>query len=188
MLLTGLRLREVAEGRWSEIDLDERSWLIPGDRMKNGQPHWVHLSPAALAIVKDLPRIQGKEGKDFIFTTNGESPVSGFSRAKQRLDKAMRAVEACEAKDDDRAALPIEPFVVHDTRRTFARGCQRAGTPPEVVERLLGHRTETESGVKGVYQVYAFEPERRAALDKWADTLLATVAGKARVVKLRGAA
>ncbi|MEO6152946.1 MAG: tyrosine-type recombinase/integrase [Croceibacterium sp.] len=188
LLLTGARLREVAEARWSELDLEEASWLIPGNRMKNGEPHWIPLSPAALAIFKDLPRIAGKDGKDFVFTTNGETPVSGFSRAKARLDKAMKAVEADDARDGEREPLAIEQFVIHDTRRTFARGCQRAGTPPEVVERLLGHRTETESGVKGVYQVYAYEPERRAALDKWADTLAATVAGSARVVKLRGAA
>lgn len=188
LLLTGARLREVAEARRSEFDLEERSWLIPGNRMKNGEPHWVPLSQAAMGILDDLPRIKGKDGKDFVFTTSGETPVSGFSRAKQRLDKSMKAIEAAEAKDAKREAAPIEPFVIHDTRRTFARGCQRAGTPPEVVERLLGHRSETEAGVKGVYQVYAFEPERRAALDKWADTLMATVAGSARVVTLRGAA
>lgn len=187
LLLTGLRLREVAEGRWSELDLKERSWLLPGSRMKNGEPHWVHLSPEAVKILEGLPRIKGKDGQDYIFTTTGETPVSGFSRAKQRLDAAMGKIEAKEAADEERDAVPVAPFVIHDTRRTFARGCQRAGSPPEVIERLLGHRSDTKSGLKGTYQVYDFEPERRKVLDRWAKSLLATVSG-GNVLQLKGAA
>lgn len=187
LLLTGLRLREVAEGSWSEIDLAEQSWHLPASRMKNGEAHWVHLSAPAVAILKELPRIKGKDGQDFVFTATGETSVSGFSRAKQRLDAAMLQIEAQEAADEDKEAVAIKPFVIHDTRRTFARGCQRAGTPPEVIERLLGHRSDTKSGLKGTYQVYDFEPERKKALDRWANTILATVGG-GKVFQLRGAA
>lgn len=189
LLLTGTRLREVAQGHWSEINLEEKRWYLPGERTKNGKAHWVHLSPAAIAIIKDLPRVCKEDAPDFIFTTNGETPVSGFSRAKRRLDVAVAKILAADAEDAGETTPKLNPFVIHDLRRTFARGCQKLGYPPEIVERLLGHVTDTESGLKGVYQTYGFEPERVEATNKWADRVRRIVDGcSARVVKLRGAA
>lgn len=184
LLLTGLRLREVAEGRWSEIDLDGGNWLIPKERMKNGEPHWVALSPQAVEIIKALPRI---DKCDLMFSTNGETPVSGFSRAKARLDAAMLKIAKKETEkaggEPDDVKLPA--FVVHDTRRTVARGCQIDAVGPEVIERMLGHVTHTKSGLKGVYQVFEFEDERRAAFAKWGQRLAAITSGGANVVQLR---
>jgi integrase len=190
LLLTGLRLREVAEGRWSEIDLEGCNWLIPAERMKNGEPHWVALSPAAVEIIKAMPRI---DKCDLMFSTNGETAVSGFSRAKSRLDAAMLKIAKKEAKkagsDPDDVKLPA--FVVHDTRRTVARGCQIDGVAPEVIERMLGHVTHTKSGLKGVYQVFEFEDQRRAAFAQWGRRLLSNVMAESdsgKVVHIRGAA
>lgn len=184
LLLTGLRLREVAEGRWSEIDLEGGNWLIPKERMKNGEPHWVALSPAAVEIMKAIPRI---DKCDLMFSTNGKTAVSGFSRAKARLDAAMlkiakKEVEKAGGEPDD---VTLPAFVVHDTRRTVARGCQIDGVGPEVIERMLGHVTHTKSGLKGVYQVFEFEDERRAAFAKWGQRLAAITSGGAKVVQLR---
>jgi integrase len=184
LLLTGLRLREVAEGRWSEIDLEGGNWLIPKERMKNGEPHWVALSPVAVEIIKALPRI---DKCDLMFSTNGKTPVSGFSRAKSRLDAAMLKIAKDEAEkaggEPDSVTLPA--FVVHDTRRTVARGCQIDAVAPEIIERMLGHVTHTKSGLKGVYQVFEFEDERRAAFAKWSQRVAAITAGGANVVQLR---
>lgn len=188
LMLTGLRLREVAEGNWSEIDLAEKRWSLPGDRVKNGKPHWVHLAPPAVSIIEALPRVCN-EKSDLIFTTSGETPVSGFSRAKGRLDRAMAKIAKTDADDADTKPEKKAPFVIHDLRRTFARGCQRLGYPPEIIERLLGHITDTESGLKGVYQTYGFETERVEATDRWAQRVLGIVSGgSAKVFKLRGAA
>lgn len=188
LLLTGMRLREVAEGCWSEIDFEQSVWNVPANRSKNGKAHWVHLSDPALKIIKAQPKI----GKcDFLFTTNGSTPVSGFSRAKKRLDAAMLRIMQNDAEDAGRdpADEALEPFVIHDTRRTFARGCQRLGQPPEVVERLLGHITDTESGLKGIYQTYAFENERIDATDRWAAKLLNVISSQSgSVIILQGAA
>ena len=51
MLLTAQRESEVAGMRWSELDLDARTWTIPGARAKNGKPHIVHLNPLALELL-----------------------------------------------------------------------------------------------------------------------------------------
>jgi integrase len=188
LLLTGLRLREVAEGQWSEIDVEGGNWLIPAERMKNGEPHWIALSAQAIAIFETLPRI---DNCDLIFSTNGITPVSGFSRAKARLDAAMlkRARAEREKASGDPDSVKLPAFVVHDTRRTVARGCQKDGVAPEIIERMLGHVTHTKSGLKGVYQVFEFEDERRATFTKWGNRLVTLATPKpANIVVLREAA
>ena len=86
LILTGQRLREVAEARWSEFDLNRAQWNIPGTRAKNGAEHIVALSEPVLAVLAAIPRI-GRS--PYLFTTTGASPVSGFSKGKARLDRMI---------------------------------------------------------------------------------------------------
>ena len=91
LLLTGQRRDEVAEMRWSEIDLDNKLWVLPRARMKKDVQHEVPLSSAALKILKELKSSRMVGAKGFVFTTTGTSPVGGHSHAKKRLDIAMLA-------------------------------------------------------------------------------------------------
>ncbi|MDP5306379.1 tyrosine-type recombinase/integrase [Paracoccus spongiarum] len=152
LLLTGQRLREVAEMTWREIDGD--TWTLPEARSKNADEHTVPLSQDAQALLAGLPRIGGR----YVFTTTGNSPVSGFTRAKERVDKLM-----AEASDD-----PIPAFTIHDLRRTAATGMAGLRFPPHVVEAILNHRSGTRRGVAGVYNRHDYADEKRAALDAWA--------------------
>ena len=86
-MITGQRKSEVAEAQWSEFDLDKKLWTIPATRMKADAPHVVPLSAAAIAVLSDLPRF--KSGEFLFSTTFGEKPVSGFPKAKTRLDRVM---------------------------------------------------------------------------------------------------
>ena len=61
-ILSATRTNESIGARWSEIDLKDKTWTIPGERMKSKRPHRVPLSDRALAILKTLPR----EG-EFVF-------------------------------------------------------------------------------------------------------------------------
>jgi integrase len=148
LILTGQRRSEVAEMRWSEIDFETRLWTMPRERCKSNREHTVLLSEPAAAILKTSPQI---EDSDLIFSKTGTTPVSGFSRAKARLD----------------AALPsgMPGWVLHDLRRTFASGCARLGVAIHVVERLLGHTSGTFAGIVGVYQRHDFSLEQRAAVN-----------------------
>ena len=112
LILTGARRSEVSEMTWREVDLETRTWTIPGERTKNGQPHSVPLSDAAVALLEAMPRIKGS---NLVFTTDGENPISGFSRMKQRIDKLM--ARAAGGTD-------IQAWTVHDIRRTVAAGMQ----------------------------------------------------------------
>ena len=120
LLLTGQRRNEVAGMTWSELDLEKREWQIPGGRTKNGEPQFCTPLDIALDIIQGLPRKLSRRG--FVFTTNGESHVSGYSRAKVVIDKLMLA-EACG--ENPEAVLP--PWRFHDLRRTVATGLARLG-------------------------------------------------------------
>ena len=72
---------------WSEIDLAAKVWTLPASRSKNWRAHAVPLAPQAIEILESLPRIG--DGKGFVFSTTGKTAVSGFSRAKACIDKAL---------------------------------------------------------------------------------------------------
>lgn len=194
LILTGQRRDEVAGMTWSEVDMKAAQWLLAGERSKNGHPNLVHLSASALAIVSELPAIKSKAG--LLFTTTGETAVSGFSKIKSRLDASMLDLmrsEALEAGATSEAVaeMTIPPWTLHDLRRTLATGCQSLGVKLEVTEAVLNHVSGTQAGIVGVYQTYRFEPEKKAALDTWARHVTEVVerrAPDANVVPLRQSA
>jgi integrase len=161
LLLTGGRRDEIAEARWSELDLAAKTLTIANERSKNGIAHEIPLSDSAVDIFGRLSRI-GEETNGPIFTTTGKSPVSGWSRAKAQIDKAIG---------------PIPPWVLHDLRRTAASGMAKIGIAPHVVEAALNHKSGSIKGVAAVYNRYNYATEKRAALDAWARRLDAIVMG-----------
>ena len=127
LLLTGQRRGEVC-------GMDRREiagplWTIPGARAKNGQTHEVPLSAAALKVLAAAP---GLAGCDLILSTNGTTQISGHSKAKSDLDAAMLAIareSATRAGRNDLDEIRIEPWRIHDLRRTLASGLARLGQP-----------------------------------------------------------
>ena len=74
LALTGARRDEVARMQWSELDFKQCLWTLPRERVKNDRPHTVPLSPLAVSIIKDVPRIAGP----YVFTTDGKTASSGY--------------------------------------------------------------------------------------------------------------
>ena len=70
------------------------------------------------------------------------------------------------SEDPDAKAIP--PWTFHDLRRTAASGMAALEVQPHIVEAVLNHRSGVIRGVAATYNVYAYAPEKRAALDKWA--------------------
>jgi integrase len=89
---------------------------------------------------------------DWVFTTTGKGPISGFGRMKRRLY----------------AAAGTPNWRIHDIRRTVASGMARIGIDPHVIEKVLNHKSGIISGVAAVYNRYGYEKEKRRALDEWA--------------------
>jgi integrase len=176
LALTGQRRREVAAMEWQELTLsgDKPLWSLPASRTKNGRAHDVPLAAPALRILQTVPRIRGNESR-FVFTTTGNTPVSGFSRAKALLDRQMLAIARSEAQGPGKVKL--QSWRVHDLRRTSASGMARLGVALAVVERTLNHVSGTFAGIVGVYQRHDFAEEKRVALGHWANSLIKLAGG-----------
>lgn len=87
-------------------------------------------------------------------------PFNGWSNAKVRLDKHV----------------PLEPWVIHDLRRTFSTNCAALGIPLHVTEKILDHRSGSISGVAAIYNRHTYMPEMREALDRYAAHVESVVA------------
>lgn len=151
LVLTGQRRGEVAGMQWSELDLDSGLWTLPGKRTKNASSHIVPLAPLAIDILKSVPRFLDS---DLVFTTNGQTPISGFGRLKERFDLAV--------------GLDAEDWRLHDLRRTMATNMAMMRVQPHIIEAILNHKTGIVSGVAAVYNRHAYLDEKREALKQWA--------------------
>jgi integrase len=188
LMLTALRLNEVADASWSEFDLQNRTWVIPARRMKGknskARPHAVPITDDLLAILNKLPRFA--DG-DFVFsTTFGRKPSWIGSKVKNRIDecvlRTLRALARRRGDDPNKAELPS--WTNHDIRRTIRSQLSRIKTiPEEVREAVLAH---VRPGIKGVYDHHEYFDEKRAALVSWVTRLRGIVEPQAdNVVPLR---
>jgi integrase len=175
---SGCRLREIANVQREELSADLSVLNLPAGRTKNGRAFSVPLPETARKLIASLPNTA-----PFVLSTNGgRTPISGFSKMKVRLDLAMRRI----ARKEDKSAV-IEPFVLHDIRRSVASGLQRLGIRHEVIERSLNHVSGKFGGVAGLYQRDPMTEEVRAASDRWAKHIAGLLADKpANVVPIKG--
>jgi hypothetical protein len=70
---------------------------------------------------------------------------------------------------------PLPDWVVHDIRRSVATGLGNLEMPPHVIEALLNHKSGLKAGVSGLYNKSGYEPEKRRAVELWANHLMAAV-------------
>lgn len=152
LLLAGCRLREASEMARSE--LADGVWVVPGARTKNGRSLSLPLPPLTVQLLDSVPKVSA----EYVFSTNGTTPVSGFSRAKGQLDAAMMKV----------AGKPVAPWRLHDLRRTAASGMAKIGIQLPVIEKILNHVSGSFGGIVGVYQRHEFTAEMAEALQRWA--------------------
>lgn len=174
LLITLQRRSEVAELPWKELSRLESLWRLPADRAKNNLDHLVPLSTLATELLEGM----GWKHRAFAFSTTGTTPISGFSKIKKRLDEAMltelqkiedeRAEAAGQAPDE----INLEGWRLHDLRRTGTTQMQRLGIGIEVTERVINHHQGgSASGIRGIYNLYDYQDEKRRALQAWADWL-----------------
>jgi len=160
LLLTGARRGEVLGMRWQDVDLPAGLWRMPGEARKGGDAHTLPLVASALVVLRALRRRRGGLG-EWVFP----SPVGGPVAHPQGLARRIKAASGVA-------------FRLHDLRRTVATRLAEAGTRPDVVEAVLGHRVPA---LIRTYQVYRPLPEMRAALEAWERVLTGATSGGARV-------
>jgi integrase len=122
----------------------------------------VPLSPAALAVLAELPK-----AGEFIFTTDGVRPISDFGHFKQKFDRVA----------------PLPNWNLHDLRRTARSLMSRAKVPADIGERCLAH---VIGGVQGTYDRWSYLDQKRDAFEKLAGLVERIVNPQSNVVTLRG--
>jgi integrase len=160
----GQRRSEVANMRWSAVDLDAGTWALNADEVKSSRAHLVPLPPLAVTLLRGLPRLSYLDANgdsvtsDWVLTTNARAPISDFSKPKRLLDAAMAR------------ALESDPphWVVHDIRRTVSTNLARLGVDPFIRRRVLNHAL---TGVDAIYDRFDYLPAKRSALVLWAADL-----------------
>jgi integrase len=120
----------------------------------------VPLSDSAIELLTKA--IETRDAHVFGYGT--ERGFSGWSKAKKALDKRIAD-----------AGHKLDHWQLHDLRRSFASGLQRLGVEPHIIEECLNH---TPPKLQRTYQTHDFEPEKRAALARWAVHVDAIVNGK----------
>jgi integrase len=154
----------------------------------------VPLSEVAAAIIA-----QQRKGSDDLIFGSRKRGFTNWSNCKTGLDE--RIAEANGSK-------LIQHWTPHDLRRSFATYAGGGlpehqlkklppqdrdvagglGIQPHIVEAVLNHVSGARGGVAGVYNRSTYAREKKAALDLWADRLLAIVSGrKTNIVPMRQA-
>ena len=155
-LLTAQRKSEVQNMVWTELDLKEGVWTIPGERSKNGKSHRVPLAPPVLVLLNDL-----REREDGRLAKMKKPP-------KHPQVFVLRQARGMRQQREAAATFKLTDFRGHDLRRTAASLMTGSGTSRLVVSKILNH---AEGGVTSVYDRHSYDSEKRVALDSWARTL-----------------
>jgi len=152
LLLTFVRTGELRGAEWSEFELDKAQWRVPAERMKMRSEHIVPLSTQAIAIVRELQKLN--DGRRYVFTNqaNHEKPMSENTLlfALYRMGYHSRAT-------------------AHGFRATASTILNEQGFRPDVIERQLAHVERNK--VRAAYNRTEYLPERRKMMQHWADYL-----------------
>jgi integrase len=170
LLLTGQRRTEVASMRWADVDLEAATWIIRAQDTKGERKQLVPLSAPTLAILGAAPQLG-----PYVFTNDGKTHISGFAKGKARLDTFVSA-----------GGEPLDPWTLHDLRRSAATHMVRLGVTETIVGRVLNHAPVGVTAT--VYALHSYAPEKRSALGRWAGEIQRAVDGKTtgNVVALKG--
>jgi integrase len=160
ILLTAARRTEASGMAWTEIDGSD--WTLPAARNKTKVDLIRPLSKAALAVLDEC-----RGSGPFVFSTDGKTPISGFSKFKRAFDKV----------------LPLAGWTLHDLRRTARSLMSRAGVPSDHGERCLGH---VIGGIRGVYDRHEYHREKALAFEALAGQIDRIVRPRANVVGIKG--
>ncbi len=169
ILLTLKRKTEVAHATWDEISFQDGVWTIPKNRMKTDLPHNIYLSRQALDILVALKTCAG--GSRYVFPSRYDTfkPISNATFNRITTSAYELAQEA---------GLPLEPFTVHDLRRTGSTLLNELGFNRDWIEKSLAHEDRRSS--RGVYNKAEYADQRRHMMQEWADMIDAWVIGEKR--------
>lgn len=153
MLLTFVRTNELIQATWDEIDLKNKTWVIPAERMKMRQPHLVPLSSQALAILEELKALNGDKGWLFPSPTRNKKHMSNNA-----ILSSLRRM-GYKGKMTGHGFRSLAMTTIKE----------RLGYRHEVVDRQLAHAHRSK--VDAAYDRAKFLTERTKMMQEWAEYL-----------------
>lgn len=153
LILTGQRRSEISALQWDWISGDHIT--LPSSITKNSREHRFPIGPMALGIIERLPRFKGScylfPASKSRYRGKPATIFNGWGKAKANFDAELR----------------IEPYVLHDLRRTLRTYWAELGISIEVAEKYINHISGMHSGLGRTYNRYPYMAEMRVAVGKW---------------------
>ena len=171
LLLTCVRIGELARAEWAHMSLQRAEWFIPDANSKTGKGFTVPLTPAAVECFNALQPLAC--GSRYVLPARQERRTRNHGGADAPFEqRALNAMvhKLCTALDGK-----VRRFTPHDLRSTARSHLASLGVNVLVAERCLNHSL---GGLVGVYDQHDYMTERRAALDGWTAFVLACEVGK----------
>ncbi len=156
-LQTFCRVGEVAGMKWGELDLQNRVWIIPAERYKNGSPHTVYLSTQTADTLRALKK--KRQSETYVFKL-------------PRFDRPVLNTDVAKSINKQRDSLKMDTrFTSHVLRHSGATWLAKQHCPVDVRERLLGHVVDNPNDMAQLYQHHNFLEERKEWTQQWCDFL-----------------
>ena len=143
----------VDRAAWTEINLDGAEWRIPAERMKMRAPHIVPLSMQAVAVLRELHPITGRNKYVFPGARTNGRPMS-----ENTVNAALR-----------RLGYSKDEMTGHGFRSIASTQLNERGWNRDAIERQLAHAERDD--VRAAYNFAEHLPERRRMMQAWADYL-----------------
>jgi integrase len=166
-LMTMVRKSELQDATWDEVDFENAVWSIPKERMKRSKAHNVYLSQQAIDIFIALKTCAGNSRYVLPSRYDADAPMS-----RATFNRITTAVVVRAKKE----GLPLEPFTVHDLRRTGSTLLNELGFNSDWIEKCLAHEDGRSS--RGVYNKAEYENQRRHMMQEWSNLVGAWAAGQ----------
>jgi integrase len=152
-LLTGARKSELLQAQWAHVDWDRSELKVPDT--KAGRPHYIPLSGPALALLREIPKV---EGNPYILVGRGPRGATANEKAKT----PTHLVNISKAWDRVRKAAGVADVRLHDLRRTVGSWLAQAGNSLHLIGRVLNHSNQSTTAIYARFG----EDSVRAALEQ----------------------
>jgi integrase len=160
LLATCVRTNELTKARWEDVNLNEGTWYVHDEQTKTRRGFHVPLTPPVVTWFKELKQLAGES--DYVLpariVNKTSRPTIDPRTLWAALDRAYKTKR-----------LTVTKFTPHDTRSTAKGHMLNMGIPDHITELALSHALK---GMSAIYDVRKEIPQKRDALNRWADYLV----------------
>jgi len=158
-LHTMTRPIEAATARWQDIDLENKVWVIPAERMKIKKPHTIPLTEQALELLETIRSMS--DGKEYLFTNHRDPSKHANS---QSVNMALKRIGFAGE------------LVSHGLRALASTTLNEQGFDPDVIEAALAHVDKNE--VRRAYNRAEYIERRQILMTWWSNHIEQAATGK----------